>query len=87
MRPPSDHALTVKYLTPAFGRYAAEEQRLEGEFRFAHSRLIENAEEIAFYNGHEVEKNVRALSLQLYAKSDHCTDYRAQLLLSHQARQ
>ena len=35
----------VRFLTPAFGRYAAEEQRLEGEFRFAHSRLIENAEE------------------------------------------
>ena len=40
---------TVRYLTPAFGRYAAEEQRLEGEFRFAHSRLIENNEESAFY--------------------------------------
>ena len=39
---------TVRYLTPAFGRYAAEEQRLEGEFRFAHSRLIENNEESAF---------------------------------------
>lgn len=37
--------LVVRFLTPSFGRYAAEEQRLEGEFRFAHSRLIENAEE------------------------------------------
>jgi len=34
-------------LTPAFGRHAAEEARLEGEFRFGHSRLIENAEESA----------------------------------------
>ena len=49
-------------MTPAFGRHAAEEQRLEGEFRFAHSRLIENAEEVAFYSGHEVEKNVRPFS-------------------------
>ena len=37
--------MTVRALTPSFGRYAAEEQRLEGEFRFAHSRLIENNEE------------------------------------------
>lgn len=44
--------------TPPFGRYAAEEQRLEGEFRFAHSRLLENAEEIAFYRGSVVEKNI-----------------------------
>jgi len=38
---------TVRALTPAFGRHAAEEARLEGEFRFGHSRLIENAEESA----------------------------------------
>lgn len=37
--------LPVRFMTPSFGRYAAEEQKLEGEFRFAHSRLIENAEE------------------------------------------
>lgn len=48
----------VKFLTPAFGRYAAEEQRLEGEFRFTHSRLIENAEEIALYSGADIEKNI-----------------------------
>lgn len=51
-------AALLRFLTPAFGRYAAEEQRLEGEFRFSHSRLIENAEEVALYNGQEVEKNV-----------------------------
>ena len=51
-------AALLRYLTPAFGRYAAEEQRLEGEFRFAHSRLIENNEEIAFYSGQENEKNI-----------------------------
>lgn len=47
----------VRALTPSFGRYAAEEQRLEGEFRFAHSRVVENAEEIALYQGQELEKH------------------------------
>lgn len=49
---------TVKFATPPFGRYAAEEARLEGEFRFSHSRLLENAEEIALYRGSLVEKNI-----------------------------
>lgn len=39
----------VRLLTPPFGKFAAEEQRLEGEFRFAHSRLIENAEESMYF--------------------------------------
>ncbi|KAH8915209.1 hypothetical protein BT69DRAFT_1356878 [Atractiella rhizophila] len=51
-------AILLRLLTPAFGRYAAEEQALEGEFRFTHTRLIENAEEVALYRGHEVEKNI-----------------------------
>ncbi|CAG8507192.1 421_t:CDS:10 [Diversispora eburnea] len=29
-----------------------------GEFRFTHFRVIENAEEIALYSGHEVEKSI-----------------------------
>jgi len=31
---------------------------LEGELRFTHSRLLENAEEVALYHGEEFEKNV-----------------------------
>ncbi|KDN53204.1 hypothetical protein K437DRAFT_242203 [Tilletiaria anomala UBC 951] len=51
-------AVLLRKLTPPFGQYAAQEQQLEGEFRFYHSRLIENAEEIAFYRGQHHEQNV-----------------------------
>jgi ATP-binding cassette subfamily D (ALD) long-chain fatty acid import protein len=48
-------AFIIRVVTPPFGKMVAEEQRLEGEFRFIHSRLIENAEEIALYSGAELE--------------------------------
>ncbi|KAJ1941943.1 ATP-binding cassette long-chain fatty acid transporter pxa2, partial [Linderina pennispora] len=46
----------LRYLTPPFGRLVAQEQKLEGEFYFTHSRLIEHAEEVALYRGHDAEK-------------------------------
>ncbi|KAI9482121.1 ATP-binding cassette long-chain fatty acid transporter pxa2 [Coemansia sp. RSA 989] len=46
----------LRMVAPPFGQLVAQEQRLEGDFYFAHSRLIENAEEIALYRGHEAEK-------------------------------
>lgn len=52
----SANAMAV--LTPSFGKYVTEEANLEGEFRFAHSRIIENREGIAFSGGHEWEKTV-----------------------------
>lgn len=50
-------ASVMRALTPPFGRYVADEARLEGEFRFEHSRLIDYSEEIALYKGHEAEKD------------------------------
>ncbi|KAK7733065.1 ATP-binding cassette long-chain fatty acid transporter pxa2 [Cytospora paraplurivora] len=47
----------MRALTPPFGKYVADEARLEGEFRFQHSRLIDYSEEVALYAGHEVEKD------------------------------
>ena len=37
----------MRALTPPFGKYVADEARLEGEFRFQHSRLIDHSEEVA----------------------------------------
>lgn len=50
-------AHVMRALTPPFGKYVADEARLEGEFRFQHSRLIDYGEEVALYAGHEVEKD------------------------------
>jgi ATP-binding cassette, subfamily D (ALD), peroxisomal long-chain fatty acid import protein len=50
-------ANVMRALTPPFGKYVADEARLEGEFRFQHSRLIDFSEEVALYAGHEAEKD------------------------------
>jgi ATP-binding cassette subfamily D (ALD) long-chain fatty acid import protein len=50
-------AAVMRALTPPFGKYVADEARLEGEFRFQHSRLIDHSEEVALYAGHEAEKD------------------------------
>lgn len=50
-------ANVMRALTPPFGKYVADEARLEGEFRFQHSRLIDYSEEVALYSGHNAEKD------------------------------
>ncbi|KAK3293229.1 ABC transporter transmembrane region 2-domain-containing protein [Chaetomium fimeti] len=50
-------AAVMRALTPPFGKYVADEARLEGEFRFQHSRLIDHSEEVALYAGHAAEKD------------------------------
>ncbi|KAJ3226458.1 hypothetical protein HDU81_007315 [Chytriomyces hyalinus] len=51
-------SLLLRKATPAYGALAATEQKLEGEFRFTHSRLVENAEEVAMFGGEVVERGI-----------------------------
>lgn len=46
----------LRSIQPPFGRLTADEQKLEGEYRLRHSRLITHSEEIAFYGGGKREK-------------------------------
>ncbi|KAI4132263.1 MAG: hypothetical protein LQ338_000815 [Usnochroma carphineum] len=49
-------ATALRRLSPPFGKLKAVEGRREGDFRLLHSRLIANAEEVAFYGGADIEK-------------------------------
>ncbi|KAI8905894.1 ABC transporter transmembrane region 2-domain-containing protein [Gorgonomyces haynaldii] len=51
-------ASLLRAVTPPFGKLAAQEAKLEGDFRSSHSRVITNAEEIGFYNGENLEKSI-----------------------------
>lgn len=49
-------SILLRSVQPPFGQLTSDEQRLEGEYRLHHSRLIAHSEEIAFYGGGEREK-------------------------------
>ena len=48
----------IRFFSPPFSNYIQETQKKEGDFRRSHSRLISHAEEVAFLNGAEREKEI-----------------------------
>eukprot|EP00834_Sanchytrium_tribonematis_P007087 NODE_592_length_5620_cov_0.720884.p2 type:complete len:453 gc:universal NODE_592_length_5620_cov_0.720884:2280-922(-) len=51
-------ARVLRYISPSFGKLAAQQAHLEGSYRAAHTRLITNAEEICFYDGEKIEQSM-----------------------------
>jgi ATP-binding cassette subfamily D (ALD) protein 3 len=48
--------LLLRLIMPPFPKLISEQQKLEGDYRYVHSRLINYAEEVAFYGAQKKEK-------------------------------
>lgn len=59
----------LRTVQPPFGDLAVTEQKLEGEYRLRHSRIISHAEEVAFYSGGGYEQQ------QINHAFDRCQDH------------
>lgn len=57
-------SVVLRAIQPPFGALAASEQRLEGEYRLHHSRVITHSEEIAFFGGGNREKKYINLAFE-----------------------
>ena len=49
---------------PSYGRLMAKQQALEGDYRYRHAKLIDNAEMVAFLGGEKPERSVLDHSFQ-----------------------
>jgi ATP-binding cassette subfamily D (ALD) protein 3 len=59
--------IIIRFISPAFGKLTAIEQKLEGEYRTKHNDLLGHSEEVAFYNGANWEKlKINQKFLDLY---------------------
>ncbi|WVQ86068.1 hypothetical protein IAT38_008236 [Cryptococcus sp. DSM 104549] len=64
-------AWILRKATPAFGRMAAAEARLEGDYRAGLGRIGRDGEEVAFYNGGKREKGILWGAYEKLAKHVH----------------
>lgn len=63
-------SILLRAIMPPFAKLTAEQQKLEGDFRYGHSRVINYAEEIAFFGGNKREKDYMNSAFdRLYAHS------------------
>lgn len=63
----------VRMVSPTFSGMIARRANIEGDFRRVHTRIIQNAEEIAFLEGEGLEK--RILNEKLQQVSDYSSRY------------